>query len=1161
MNITLFNRCNLAKSLFVLAFVFGSFSLNFARANEHLGVLVELTNPESEITKQLNLTDEQRQQLKQLSTRRIGAALGLGATLSQAPKGDRAKLTAEFVAESERMAFELLNPDQKAKLAKLRIQWLGLASLAEDEVAKALNLADWQKDIVADWREQIRAAKKANNEVRVKPQADRAIRKELSDTQWAAWQLLAGLITETNAGPPMPPERKSTANSPSPSDKVMTASLSPEEASKTPIDKIELEMNFDKQPWSDVIKWLADQADMTVQNGVTPPGTFTYRDRSRKYSVPEVINKMNEALLDSGYALFRSDRLLRCVNFEENQKLVGEFINETADQISVAELKSSKYGRYEAVKVTFTLSRLDPDSIKEEVEKLLSIQGRVKTFVTSGQLQVSDMAGNVRAVAEFIERAEDPMSARGSAVQSLPLKHVNAEEILAVARPLLELQDGSNVSNSIKISTNTFGTVIYAKGDMDKIQILRDLIEAMDIAPEKSGKPTTYEPPYVGRHSVRGLDLQLSYDVISQLLAGTPEVRLAKDDASKQLILMARKAEHELVKSTLDNLAGQSSDFQVIQLQRLDPQMAIAAVKKFFGLTDKASTDSGQPVIDGDLMARQVWVKGTEEQVARIKNLIEELEKNAKVTKNIWGDTVRMIPAGGGSADAVKQAEMMWQQMYGKNNPIVRGSADSMPTGGLRSKSLAPPKKSKDEAEQESGAADPVAPEAKPEAAPRVRPGTSTMKSEKHSAYGRFVTSSQENGQAQDETISFDGEPIVISEAPGGGIMISCKDTEALERFENLLRMVMEQSNVGGDQPEVIYLQNIKAAAAKELLTDVLSGASKGGASGGLLGDMATNVLGGFGGGLLGGILGGSGGSSGATDKSVGLASGDYSIVADPRLNALFVSAAPSDRMLIEQIIKVIDQPESPFPIETRGTTELIPVTTQDVTAVLNTVKAVFGDRIEGNSNRSAGGGGAQPNPAEFIQAMRAAVGGGGARRGGAGGNSELSEPKIAISADTFTNTLIVIAQPSQIEEVRKLVTMIDEAGEGEKEEFVTVNLGKLAGTGLTQSLARIFGSKVQANVTGTTQPGAQPAGGQAVDQTAAARQRAEFFQTLQRGGMGMGGGGQGMGTGGGNRGGGFGGGGFGTGGGGFGGGGGNRGGGFGGAGGGGGGNRGGGGR
>lgn len=1161
MNITLFNRCNLANSLFVLALLFGSFSLNVAQANEHLGVLVELTNPESDIAKQLNLTEEQRQQLKQLSTRRIGAALGLGATLSQAPKGDRAKLTAEFVAESERMAFDLLDADQKAKLAKLRIQWLGLASLAEDEVAKAVNLADWQKDIVADWREQIRAAKKANNEERVKPQADRAIRKELSDTQFAAWQLMAGLITESTAGPPMPPERKSTANSSSPSDKVKVASVSPDEASKIPIDKVELELNFEKQPWADVIKWLSEQADLTVQNGVTPPGTFTYRDRSRKYSVPEIINKMNESLLDSGYALFRSDRLLRCVNFEENQKMVGEFIAETADQISINELKSNKYGRYEAVKVMFTLNRVDPDSIKEEVEKLLSIQGRVKTLATSGQLVVSDMAGNVRAVAEFIERAEDPMSARGSAVQTLPLKHVNAEEILSMARPLLELQDGSNVSNSIKISTNTFGTVIYAKGDMDKIQILKDLVEAMDIQPDKSGKPTAYEPPYVGRHSVKGLDLQLSYDVISQLLAGTPEVRLAKDDASKQLILMARKAEHDLVKSTLENLSGQSSDFQVIQLQRLDPQMAIAAVKKFFGLSDKASTDSGQPVIDGDLMARQVWVKGTEEQVTRIKNLIEELEKNAKVTKNIWGDTVRMIPAGGGSADAVKQAEMMWQQMYGKSNPVVRGSAEALPSGGLRSKTLAPPRKPKSESEEDTGAetAQPTSPEVKPEPA-KIRPGTSTQKKNDHSHLGRFVTTYQEGTPAQDETASFDGEPIVISDAPGGGLMISCKDTEALERFENLLRMVMEQSNVGGDQPEVIYLQNIKAAAAKELLTDVLSGASKGGAGGGgLLGDMATNVLGGFGGGLLGGILGGSGGSGGATDKSVGLASGDYSIVADPRLNALFVSAAPADRMLIEQVIKVIDQPESPFPIETRGTTELIPVVTQDVNAVLNTVKAVFGDRIEGNSNRSGGGGNAQPNPAEFIQAMRAAVGGGGgARRGGAGGNSELSEPKIAISADTFTNTLIVIAQPSQIEEVRKLVNMIDEAGEGEKEEFVTINLGKLAGTGLTQSLSRIFGPKVQANVTGTTQPGAQPAGGQAADQTAAAQRRAEFFQTLQRGGgMGqaMGGGGMGqggMGQGGGNRGGGFGTGGFG--------GGGNRGGGFGNAGGGGGGNRGGGG-
>lgn len=1121
-------------------------------ANETLGVLIELTNPESEIAKQLDLNNEQLGQLKQLSTRRISAAIGLSSQLREAPKSEHAKLMAEFVAESERLAFELLNADQQAKLAKLRIQWLGLVSLADEKIAESLNLADWQKQVVTQWRDQLRLARRANNEDKVKPQADRAIRRELSDTQWAAWQFMAGLISENAAGAPQPPDRSPAADqsttSPSTTATANTSALTPEQAASMPVEEVKLTLNFQKQPWGDVIKWLADQADLSVQSEIIPPGSFTYRDRSRQYTVPETLDIMNRYLLDSGFNLFRSGRLLRCINFEEDQEKRGELIVEIADDLSVEDLKSNKYGRFEPVRVLFTLKRLDPESVKEEVAQLLSIQGTVKAFTTSGQLLVTDMAGNVRNIAEFIERAEDPLSIRGAGVLSIPLKVINAEEVLTVARPLLELQEGTNVSDKIKISTNTFGTVIYAKGEADRIQILKDLVEQMDRQPEEISKPVTYEATYVGKHSVQGLDVELAYQVISQLLAGTPDVRLARDETSKQLILQGRKADHEIVRTTLETLAGQKSTFEVIQLERLDPQMAIAAVKKFFGLSDKPSADSGEPVIDGDLLARQLWVKGNEEQVARIRNLIKELEGNAKANKNIWGDRIRMLPSNGGSAEAIKQAEVLWQQMYGQANPIVRDSGTGIASGGLKAKTYAPERRQREGAgkkkeEVDQPANDSQTTEAssndmpsKANAAPSVETSTQKVGGELPTK-ARLVSTAQQTDKdavesteasQSDSTTTFEGSPIVIREGPGG-LMISSDDTEALDRFEMLLRTIMEQTSLGGDAPEVIYLQNIKAAAAKELLTEVLSGAaSSGSGGGGLLGDMATSVLGGFGGGMLGSLLGGGGGSGGSS-STVALATGEYSIVADPRLNALFVSASPPDRLLIEQILKVIDQPESPYPIETRGTTELIPVVTQDVNAVLATVKSVFGDRIEGNSSNRGGGGNAQPNPAEFIQAMRAAVGGGG--RGGRGGaNSELTEPKISVSADTFTNTLVVVAQPQQIDEVRRLVAMIDEAGEGEKEEIQVVDLGAISSTSLTDSLKRILGTKAQANSSGTTtsSTGSSQATGQS--DADAARRRAEFFQNImqqQRGagasGFGNTGGGRGAGgnTGGGNFGGG----------------------------------------
>lgn len=1192
-----------------IVLILWSMSASSVFSSEYLGILGEVTKPESPIASQLNLSEEQLAQLKQLVTRRTSAAVGLAATLKETPKSEHAELMADFASESERLAYDLLRPEQALILARLKIQWMGLISLAEDYVAEECNLADWQRDIIEQWREKVRVARRANEEEMVRPQAESAIRRELSDSQFQMWQFLAGFTDEPPEGQPQPPnvkEESAPKSTPQPTASTPAPSNAGRDVVETPIEQIELELNFQQLPWRDVIRWLADQAELSVHSELVPPGSFTYRDRSRTYSITEALDIMNAYLLDSGFALYRQGRFLRCINFEEDQDKRAELIKVLTDTVSVGELSSR--GRYEPVRVLFNLERLNPDDIVDEVRDLLSIHGTAVSLVTSGQLLVTDMAGNVRNVAEFIRRSEDPASARGATVQSLPLTSINAEEVLAVARPLLELDADKNVSDSIKISTNAFGTMIYARGDMDKIQILRDLVKQMDRPPEGAERPISYETPYIGRHLVRGIDLELAYQVASQLLAGSPDVRLAKDDTAKQLVLQGRKADHQLLEDTLGTLAGEASDFKVIPLQSMDTVTAIAAVKKFFGLPDKPDPASGGPVIDGDATARQIWVKGSASQVRQIEELITKLEANAKTNRSMWGDRLRVIPTGGGTAEALKQAEMLWQQVYGNRNPIVN-AAGVTGAGGLKTKTLAPEKPSKtadrrgakdsgsgqDSTIKDRAAAQPTggsaaSPSAIPNASPATTPiegtekQTSTdVKSKTEAAEtseiqtrrtvrrsgdakysqltavpaGNLVAAWQDGfdnpeQQAEGDFSSNDsdidlssaaladseGAPIVIREGPGG-LMISSNDPDALERFENLLRMIMDQSNYAEIEPEVIYLQNIKAAVAKQLLTDILSGsASSGGGSGGLIGDMASGVLGGLGGGLLGSLLGGGGGSAASgssSSSSSGMAVGQYSIVADPRLNVLFVKASPPDMKLIEQILRVIDQVEGPFSVEVQGVMELIPVVTQDVGEVLATVKSVFGDRIEGAAGggaarQPAAGGGGQGNPGDFLMAMRSAFGGGRGNPGAqAAPRADISEPKMSIGADSFTNTLIVVGQPYQIEEVRRLVNMLDDAGESEQEEVVVVEMGALSSPALNDSLKRVLGPRALTNATsgssggssGTTRtgPSSSSTGGQTGQSDAdAARRRAEFFQRMIQGGgggFGMGGNTGGRGTGG----------------------------------------------
>ena len=157
-----------------------------------------------------------------------------------------------------------------------------------------------------------------------------------------------------------------------------------------------------------------------------------------------------------------------------------------------------------------------------------------------------------------------------------------------------------------------------------------------------------------------------------------------------------------------------------------------------------------------------------------------------------------------------------------------------------------------------------------------------------------------------------------------------------------------------------------------------------------------------------------------------------------------------------------------------------------------------------------------------------------------------MVDPKIAISADTNTNSLLVLAQPNQIEELRQLVADIDTAGEAEQEGFAYSSLdGVVSATVFKDSMQRILGAKAVTN-TSTTAPQAgnnastagAPGDAGGGDDAATQARRAAFAEMMRSrfgggqgggagggrggGGRGFGGGGQGGGggTGGGRRGG-----------------------------------------
>jgi len=876
-----------------------------------------------------------------------------------------------------------------------------------------------------------------------------------------------------------------------------------------------LHFQFDATPWKDVLEWLAQQAGLSLAIETLPVGTFTYRDE-RTYTVDEALDLLNSYLLTKGYTLVRRERILLVLDVE------NPIPEELVTLVTTEEL--DKRGRFELVKCLFPLARMKAEEAAAMIKDFIGPQGKVIPFPKARQILVTETAGKLRAIRDMIARYEDPLSGGAETVYEINLQHASSEEVLSIARPLLGIPEGQNSGSDINLSVDLLGTRIFASGSADKLQLLRELIPKIDKAPAETGEAAKEpEKLTLKTYFIKAADVQLVLRVAQTLLADLPGVRLEVDTTSGKLIAWARASEHRIIEETLQQLEGQDLQFEVIQLKNTDPQLAVAAINKFFNLgtttasssKDAAKTASQGPIVDGDPLTMQLWVRGTVLQIEQVKDLIQKLE--GPETEEASGEMIRTIPLSGAAAkSALETLEQFWTR---KNKIRFVTPSALTPSADIKLRVITPLRPESEDAELED-----VQPErsfdARPQApAPPVQPkieppaGPAAEKSAHRwqlapagppvaAGDSRFFFVSEPRPAEEPAGAAPDRpeEPERTDAAPAGeipeiriaitpsGIVIASEDTKALDELEKLLRTISGPSALPAQREiSVFYLKYAKADVAYQLLQEVLGGHTSE-TGGSLLGDMASNLLGG---GLIGGLVGGlAGGTSSGSSSGAGTlqASGPVTMIPDPRLNALIVEANPTDLAFIEQMLRVIDKESSETDIETAGVTRLIPVIYSTADEVVTVVRQVFADRI---ATTQGGGGGQQPSPEDFLRALR----GQRSRREDAQTRGELQ--KMIVGVDSRSNSLIVTGPEPLYRQVEALVRQIDQPGSADTDVVSVVPL-KVSDPQLVQkTLNSILGTSSRSGVRSTS--GSPPSGGSSSGASADdIRRRIEFFQQLR---------------------------------------------------------------
>jgi type II secretory pathway component GspD/PulD (secretin) len=146
-----------------------------------------------------------------------------------------------------------------------------------------------------------------------------------------------------------------------------------------------------KQPWGKVLEWLSDQSGLPLIALHRPTGTFNFTPpKGQKYTLAEIQDILNEALLAKKYLLVRRDKSLQLFPADER---IDPSLVPRVEPADLAGLPKTQLAQ-----VLIPVRGAVAMDLAHEVRGLLGPFGQVTVLGQSNQLLLLDTAANLRAV-------------------------------------------------------------------------------------------------------------------------------------------------------------------------------------------------------------------------------------------------------------------------------------------------------------------------------------------------------------------------------------------------------------------------------------------------------------------------------------------------------------------------------------------------------------------------------------------------------------------------------------------------------------------------------------------------------------------------------------------------------------------------------------------
>ena len=384
----------------------------------------------------------------------------------------------------------------------------------------------------------------------------------------------------------------------------------PEELQITPDPSGKIRFNFRGQSWPDVLDWLARVSGMSL-DWQELPGDYLNLTTQRGYSIEEAKDLINRHLLARGFTILENGEILSVVSVAKlNPGLVP--------RVEPGDLATRMPHSF--VKVSFPLEWLRAEMAVDELQPLLSPNGKLNSLDATNRLEAMDAVVNLRELFELL-RSEQSPSGQERLVKEFPLKYAKASDVLTQLEALLGMEKKSRSMSSggnpqqnemmqqqarmmaemqqqqqqqmqqmqqaqqqqqqrsgkssrptkeppVNLIVNPRKNSILANAPPDKMAIIEQAIKTLDVQSDRADSLLT-NPTRMQVYRLHAIDPDALVRTLQEVGELSPSTRLEVDAKNKALIAYASLADHVVIRQLVERLDGSGRRFEVVTLRRL----------------------------------------------------------------------------------------------------------------------------------------------------------------------------------------------------------------------------------------------------------------------------------------------------------------------------------------------------------------------------------------------------------------------------------------------------------------------------------------------------------------------------------------------------------------------------------------------------------------